>query len=85
MSKVQSTDCGTEQTETISVGTTAERLGVSTTSDVSKAASEFERRKIVTKERGEDGMLVDLNTDGIEAVPKAAAEREKTEQLMEEI
>lgn len=56
-----------------------------TTSDVSKAASEFERRKIVTKERGEDGMLVDLNTDGIEAVPKAAAEREKTEQLMEEI
>ncbi|SFT04403.1 hypothetical protein SAMN04488556_4052 [Halostagnicola kamekurae] len=30
-------------------------------------------------------MLVDLNTDGIEAVRKAAAEREKTEQLMEEI
>ncbi|SEU01230.1 helicase HerA domain-containing protein [Natrinema hispanicum] len=63
----------------------AERLGVSTTSDVSKAASELERRKIVTKDRGDDGMMVDLNADGIEQVRQAVAERKKTEQLMEEL
>jgi len=71
--------------EAVSYDTIADRLGVSTTSDVSKAASELERRKIVTKDRGDDGMDVDLNTEGIEKVRKAAAEREKTENLMEEL
>lgn len=51
-------------------------------SDLSKAASELELRKIVTKGRGEEGIVVDLNVDGIEAVRRAAAEREPTEQLM---
>jgi len=69
----------------VTYDTIAERLGVSTTSDVSKAASELERRKIVTKERGEEGMEVDLNVDGIEAVRRAAAERERTEALMEDL
>jgi len=69
----------------VSYDTIAERLGVSTTSDVSKASSELERRKIVTKDRGDNGMTVDLNTEGIEEVRKAAAEREKTEQLMNEL
>ena len=63
----------------------ADRVGVSTNTDVSKAASELERRKIVTKDRGEDAMRVDLNVDGIEEVRQAAAEREKTEQLMEDL
>jgi len=57
----------------VSYDAIAERLGVSTTSDVSKAASELERRKIVTKDRRDDGMMVDLNVDGIESVRKAAA------------
>jgi vacuolar-type H+-ATPase subunit I/STV1 len=65
--------------------TIAERLGVSTTSDVSKAASELERRRIVTKDRQSDGTYVDLNVDGIEGVRQAAAEREKTEQLMDNL
>jgi DNA-binding MarR family transcriptional regulator len=63
----------------------AERLGVSTTSDVSKAASELERRKIITKDRHDDGMYVDLNVDGVQEVRRAAAEREKTEELMESL
>ncbi|WP_226043454.1 DUF87 domain-containing protein [Natrinema sp. DC36] len=69
----------------VSYESVAERLGVSTTTDVSKAASELERRKIVTKDRRDGEMMVDLNTDGIESVRKAAAEREKTEQLMEDL
>lgn len=65
--------------------TVAERLGVSTTTDVSKAASELERRKIVEKEKRDGSTYVDLNTTGIEAIRQAAAEREKTEELMEEL
>jgi hypothetical protein len=65
--------------------TIAERLGVSTTSDVSTAASELERRKIITKDQRDDGMFVDLNTDGIEEIRAAAREREKTEELMEQL
>lgn len=61
----------------------AERLGVSTTTDVSKAASELERRKVVTKDHQDDGMYVDLNIDGMNEIREAAAEREKTEELME--
>lgn len=68
----------------VSYDAIAERLGVST-SDVSKAASELERRKIVTKDQRDDGMYVDLNTNGIEEVRRAAAEREKTGQLIEEL
>jgi len=63
----------------------ADRLNVSTTTDVSKAASELERRQIVTKDRTDQGMTVDLNVDGIEDVHRAAAEREKTEQIMEDL
>ncbi|AUV81238.1 hypothetical protein C2R22_05835 [Salinigranum rubrum] len=69
----------------VSYETIAERLGVSTTTDVSKAASELERRKIITKDRHDDGMYVDLNVDGIQEVRRAAAEREKTEELMESL
>jgi len=65
--------------------TIAERLGVSTTSDVSKAASELERRKLVTKDRRDGEMHVDLNTDGMNEVRQAAAEREKAEQLMNDL
>jgi chromosome segregation ATPase len=65
--------------------TIAERLGVSTTSDVSKAASELERRKIITKDQRGDGMHVDLNIDGINEVRRAAAEREKAEELMDSL
>jgi hypothetical protein len=65
--------------------TVAERLGVSTTGDVSKAASELERRKIVTKDQRNDGIVVDLNVDGINEVRRAAREREKTEELMDEL
>jgi DNA-binding transcriptional regulator GbsR (MarR family) len=63
----------------------ADRLNISDTSNVSKAASELERRRIVTKDKHEGEMTVDLNVDGIEAVRRAAAEREKTEQLMNEL
>jgi DNA-binding transcriptional regulator GbsR (MarR family) len=63
----------------------ADRLNISDTSHVSVAASELERRKIVTKDKHEGEMTVDLNVDGIEAVRRAAAEREKTEQLMNEL
>jgi DNA-binding transcriptional regulator YhcF (GntR family) len=52
---------------------------------VSKATSELERRKIITKDRHDDGMYVDLNVDGIQDVRRAAAEREKTEELMESL
>lgn len=48
-------------------------------------SSELERRKIISKNRADDGMHVDLNVDGIEEVRQAAAEREKTEQLMDEL
>jgi len=63
----------------------AERLGVSTTSDVSTVASELERRKIVSKDASGSEIHVDLNTHGIEEVRKAAAERERTEALMDEL
>ncbi|WP_277540237.1 coiled-coil domain-containing protein [Haloarcula laminariae] len=63
----------------------AERLGVSTTSDVSKAASELERRKVIKKDSRDGGMHVDLNVDGLNDVREAAARREKTEQLMDEL
>jgi Mn-dependent DtxR family transcriptional regulator len=61
----------------------ADRLGVSTTSDISKAATTLETMKIVEKDRHDDGMVVDLNTDGIQAVRKAAARRDRTQELME--
>jgi hypothetical protein len=69
----------------VSYEVVAERLGVSTTSDVSKADSELERRKIITKDRHDDGMSVDLNVDGIQEVRRAAVEREKSEELMESL
>jgi predicted RNase H-like nuclease (RuvC/YqgF family) len=61
----------------------AERLGVSTTSDVSTAASELERRRIVQKEQRDGGMHVDLNVDGLNEVRQTAARREQTQELME--
>jgi predicted nuclease with TOPRIM domain len=63
----------------------AERLGVSTTSDVSKAASELERRKVIQKDKRNGEMHVDLNVDGLNEVRRAAREREKTEELMDEL
>jgi predicted nucleic acid-binding Zn-ribbon protein len=60
----------------------ADRLGVSTTSDVSKAASTLETMMIVEKDRRDDGMVVDLNTDGIQEVREAAARRGRTQELM---
>lgn len=36
-------------------------------------------------EQRDDGMYVDLNTDGLNAVREAAARREKSEQLMDEL
>lgn len=50
----------------VSYDTVAERVGVSDTSNISKAASELERRKIVEKESRDDGIYVDLNVDGIQ-------------------
>lgn len=64
--------------------TITERLGVSTTTDVSKTASELEHWKILSKDRRDDGMWVDLNTDGIEEIRQAVAEGERTEELVEE-
>ena len=69
----------------VSYDAVAERLGVSTTSDVSKAASELERRKVIKKDSRDGGMHVDLNVDGLNEVREAAARREKTEQLMDEL
>ena len=60
-----------------------DRLGISTTSDVSTAATTLETMKIVEKDRRDDGMVVDLNTDGIREVREAAARRDRTEELME--
>ncbi|WP_324757121.1 hypothetical protein [Haloarcula montana] len=69
----------------VSYDAVAERLGVSTTSDVSKAASELERRKVIQKDKRDGGMHVDLNVEGLNEVRQAAAKREKTEQLMDEL
>jgi len=55
------------------------------TGEVSKAASILEARKIVEKEQRDDGMHIDLNVDGLNDVREAAARREKTEELMEEL
>ena len=38
---------------------------------------------IVEKDRRDDGMVVDLNTDGIQEVREAAARRGRTQELME--
>ncbi|MFC5135510.1 MULTISPECIES: hypothetical protein [Haloferacaceae] len=63
----------------------AQRLDLSTTGEVSKAASVLEARKIIEKDQRDDGMYVDLNTDGLNEVREAAARREMTEQLMDEL
>ena len=63
----------------------AQNLDVSTTTDVSKAASTLANRKIIKKERRDDGTYVDLNLDGLNQIRKAAREREKTQELMEDL
>jgi len=63
----------------------AERLDLSTTGEVSKAASVLEARKLIEKDSRDDGMYVDLNTDGLNEVREAAARQRKTEELMEEL
>ncbi|MFW6382888.1 MAG: hypothetical protein ACOCZD_02490 [Haloferacaceae archaeon] len=63
----------------------AQRLDLSSTTHVSKAASVLEARQVIEKENRADGMYVDLNTDGLNEVREAAARRDKTEQLMEEL
>lgn len=68
----------------VSYETVAQRLGLSQTNHVSAAATELETRRIVEKEKINGETHVDLNTDGIETIRRAAAEREKTEQLMDE-
>jgi len=47
--------------------------------------NDHQRRKIVTKDQRNDGVVVDLNVDGINEVRRAAREREKTEELMDEL
>jgi prefoldin subunit 5 len=69
----------------VSYDDVAQRLDLSTTGEVSKAASVLEARKIVEKEQRDDGMHIDLNVDGLNDVREAAARREKTEELMEEL
>lgn len=63
----------------------AERLDLSTTGEVSKAASVLKARKIIEKDSRDDGTYVDLNTDGLSEVREAAARQRKTEELMQEL
>lgn len=58
---------------------------MSTTGEVSKAASVLEARKILKKDLHDDRMCVDLNFDSLNEVREAAARREKTEKLMDEL
>jgi len=63
----------------------AQRLDLSTNGEVSRAASALEARQVIEKDQRDDGMYVDLNTDGLNEVREAAARREKTEELMDEL
>jgi len=63
----------------------AERLDLSMTGEVSKAASVLEARKLIEKDSRDDGMYVDLNSDGLNEVREAAARQRKTEELMEDL
>lgn len=63
----------------------AQNLDVTTTQNVSSAASTLENRKIIKKERRDDGTYVDLNLDGLNEIRKAANQREKTKEIMEDL
>lgn len=61
------------------------RLEVSTTNDISSAASTLEAKKVIKKDKRDDGTHVDFNIDGIQDIRKQRAKSEKTEELMEKI
>ena len=63
----------------------AERFNLTTTGEVSKAASVLEARQTVEKEKRNGKMHVDLNIDGLSELREVAARRRKTGQLMEEL
>lgn len=63
----------------------AELLDLSGTTAVSKAASVLEAQKVVEKERRDDGMYVDLNTNGLNEVREPSAHRRKTEEVTESL
>lgn len=62
----------------------AGRLNVSTTDDVSKAATTLEAKKVIVKHTDKSPYEVDLNIGGIEEIMAAREKQRRTEELMEE-
>jgi predicted nucleic acid-binding Zn-ribbon protein len=63
----------------------ATALDVSTTSDISKAATRLENRGVVQKGKQNGETMVDLNLGGIEKIIKRREEQARTEELLEKL
>lgn len=63
----------------------ADRFGIQDSSNVAKAASVLESYGVVEKENTANGMLVDLNVNGLNEVRQRAEVRRRTDSLMEEL
>jgi phage shock protein A len=69
----------------VGYGDIADRLGVATTSDISKAATTLAKKNVVSKNTNSTPYEVDLNIGGIEAIVAARKKQQRTANIMEEI
>jgi predicted nuclease with TOPRIM domain len=63
----------------------ADRLGLSRTNEISSAATHLSSYGIVEKENSAEGMMVDLNVDGLNEVREKAAARRRAGEVMEQL
>jgi hypothetical protein len=66
-------------------GTILTRLGTATTADISTAATTLESMQVIDKAHTDEGLMVDLNRDGIREVREATVGRERTREVAEEL